>query len=69
MITVIKDNQIKQQTKCESCGSILEYSKEDIQWEYHHGGNGWDYHYEYYDFFIIFPVCHRKTKVRIKSLT
>lgn len=62
MITVIKDNQIKQQTKCESCGSILEYSKEDIQWGYLHGGNC-------LDLFIICPVCHRKTKVRIKSLT
>lgn len=62
MIRVIKDNQPKPQTTCVHCLSILEYSKEDIQWGYIHGGNC-------LDLFIICTVCHRKTKVRIKSLT
>ena len=62
MIRVIKDNQPKPQTTCEHCGSILEYSKEDIQWGYLHGGNG-------LDLFIICPVCNRRTRVRKESLT
>ena len=48
MIKVIKPAQMDYRCTCSRCKAILEFRKEDTQFDYH---NGWDYSYvlEYID--------------------
>lgn len=63
MVTIVNDNRPRYRTICNNCGIELEYCDSDIKKKYRSGGDGWAYHYEYYEYLICCPVCNNETSV------
>ena len=69
MVTIVNDNRPRHRIICKHCGVELEYCDSDIQKKYISGGDGWSYHYEYYEHYINCPACQKRIELRMGGMS